>query len=108
MPELPEVETTRRGIAPYVEGQKVTAVRLYDRRLRWPVPEDLGERLVGRRVDRVDRRRKCLFVRLGTDTLLVHLGMTGSLRIYKDRPARRPHDHVDFEFANGFLLRYHD
>jgi formamidopyrimidine-DNA glycosylase len=108
MPELPEVETTRRGIAPYVEGQKVTAVRLYDRRLRWPVPEDLEERLVGRRVDRVDRRSKYLLFRLGTDTLLIHLGMTGSLRVYKDRPARRLHDHVDFEFANGFLLRYHD
>jgi formamidopyrimidine-DNA glycosylase len=108
MPELPEVETTRRGIAPYVEGQKVTALRLYDRRLRWPVPEDLAQRLVGRTVDRVERRSKYLLFRIGPDTLLVHLGMTGSLRVYKHPPARGPHDHVDFQFGNGVLLRYHD
>lgn len=108
MPELPEVETTRRGIAPYVEGQKVTAVRLYDRRLRWPVPEDLPNRLIGRVVDRVERRSKYLLFRLGTDTLLVHLGMTGSLRVYKNAPPKRVHDHIDLEFLNGVLLRYHD
>ena len=108
MPELPEVETTRRGIAPYVEGQKVTEVRLYDRRLRWPVPEDLPKRLIGRVVDRVERRSKYLLFRLGTDTLLVHLGMTGSLRVYKDAPPKRIHDHVDLEFDNGVVLRYHD
>src|SRR5437868_7076303 len=82
MPELPEVETTRRGVAPHVERQKVTAVRVYDHRLRWPVPRDLPRRLVGRRVDRVDRRSKYLLFRLGADTLLVHLGMTGSLRVF--------------------------
>ncbi len=108
MPELPEVETTRRGIAPYVERQKVTAVRLYDRRLRWPVPEDLPHRLIGRVVDRVERRSKYLLFRLGMDTLLIHLGMTGSLRVYKDAPAKRIHDHVDLEFGNGVVLRYHD
>jgi formamidopyrimidine-DNA glycosylase len=108
MPELPEVETTRRGIAPYVERQKVTAVRLYDRRLRWPVPEDLSQLLVGRVVDRVERRSKYLLFRLGTDTLLIHLGMTGSLRIYQDPPAKRAHDHVDIAFGNGVVLRYHD
>jgi formamidopyrimidine-DNA glycosylase len=108
MPELPEVETTRRGIAPYVERQKVTAVRLYDRRLRWPVPEDLGQRLIGRVVDRVERRSKYLLFRLGGDALLIHLGMTGSLRAYRDAPPKRVHDHVDLEFGNGVVLRYHD
>jgi formamidopyrimidine-DNA glycosylase len=108
MPELPEVETTRRGIAPYVEGQKVTAVRLYDRRLRWPVPEDLPQRLIGRVVDRVERRSKYLLFRLGRDTLLIHLGMTGSLRVHKVAPPKRVHDHVDLEFGNGVVLRYHD
>ncbi len=86
MPELPEVETTRRGVAPHVERQKVTAVRIYDRRLRWPVPRDLPRRLVGRVVDRVDRRSKYLLFRLGRDTLIVHFGMTGSLRVYARRP----------------------
>jgi formamidopyrimidine-DNA glycosylase len=108
MPELPEVETTRRGVAPHVERQKVTAVRIYDRRLRWPVPRDLPRRLIGRVIDRVDRRSKYLLFRFGPDTLIVHLGMTGSLRVYRDPPPKRVHDHVDLEFANGVVLRYHD
>jgi formamidopyrimidine-DNA glycosylase len=108
MPELPEVETTRRGLAPHVERQKVTAVRIYDRRLRWPVPRDLPRRLVGRRVDRVERRSKYLLFRLGRDTLIVHLGMTGSLRVFTALPPRKLHDHVDLEFENGVVLRYRD
>jgi formamidopyrimidine-DNA glycosylase len=108
MPELPEVETTRRGVAPHVERQKVTAVRVYDHRLRWPVPRDLPRRLVGRRVDRVDRRSKYLLFRIGADTLLVHMGMTGSLRVFTEAPPKEAHDHVDLEFANGVVLRYRD
>jgi formamidopyrimidine-DNA glycosylase len=108
MPELPEVETTRRGVAPHVERQKVTAVRIYDRRLRWPVPRDLPRRLVGRVVDRVDRRSKYLLFRLGADTLIMHMGMTGSLRVFTALPPRQPHDHVDLEFGNGVVLRYRD
>src|SRR5437762_9412335 len=108
MPELPEVETSRRGVAPHVERQKVTAVRVYDRRLRWPVPRDLARRLVGRTVDRVDRRSKYLLFRLGADTLLVHMGMTGSLRVFTQPPPKQPHDHVDLEFDNGIVLRYRD
>ncbi len=108
MPELPEVETTRRGLAPHVERQKVTAVSIYDHRLRWPVPHDLPRRLVGRVVDRVDRRSKYLLFRFGKDTFIVHLGMTGSLRVYYDPPPKRAHDHVDLAFGNGAILRYHD
>jgi formamidopyrimidine-DNA glycosylase len=108
MPELPEVETTRRGVAPHVERQKVTAVRVYDRRLRWPVPMDLSRRLVGRTVDRVDRRSKYLLFRLGADTLIVHMGMTGSLRVFTAPPPKQVHDHVELEFDNGIVLRYRD
>ena len=108
MPELPEVETTRRGLAPHVERQKVTAVSIYDHRLRWPVPRDLPRRLVGRIVDRVDRRSKYLLFRFGKDTLIVHLGMTGSLRVHHTPPPKRTHDHVDLSFGNGVLLRFHD
>jgi formamidopyrimidine-DNA glycosylase len=108
MPELPEVETTRRGVAPHVEQQKVTAVRVYDRRLRWPVPPDLSRRLVGRTVDRVDRRSKYLLFRLGADTLIMHMGMTGSLRVFRQAPPKQAHDHVELEFANGVVLRYRD
>lgn len=108
MPELPEVETTRRGVEPFAAGHRVRALRVYDPRLRWPVPVDLPERIAGRIIDRVDRRSKYLLFRLGADTLLVHLGMTGSLRVHRTSPPRRPHDHADLELDTGVVLRYHD
>lgn len=108
MPELPEVETTRRGLVPYVERQKVTAVRLYDRRLRWPVPQNLPQVLVGNVVESIERRSKYLLFRMADGTLIVHLGMTGSLRVFTTPPARRTHDHIDLEFDNGVTVRYHD
>ena len=108
MPELPEVETTRRGVAPHLERHKVTAVRVYDSRLRWPVPSDLSATLVGRVLERVDRRSKYLLFRFAPGTLLVHLGMSGSLRIYRNAPARAKHDHVEIEFEHGMILRYRD
>jgi formamidopyrimidine-DNA glycosylase len=108
MPELPEVETTRRGVAPHVVGRTIAALHVYDRRLRWPVPADLAERLIGRRIDAVHRRSKYLLFAIGTDTLLVHLGMTGSLRIHHTPPPRRPHDHVDLVLDDHAVLRYND
>ncbi len=86
----------------------MTAVRIYDRRLRWPVPPDLPRRLIGRTVDRVERRSKYLLFRLGADTLIVHMGMTGSLRVFTAPPPKQLHDHVELEFDNGVVLRYRD
>ncbi len=108
MPELPEVETTRRSVAPCVVGQRIAKLIVYDRRLRWPVPGDLAKRLEGRTVDAISRRSKYLLFRIGAGSLLVHLGMTGSLRVHASAPVRRPHDHVDIVFDNGTVLRYHD
>jgi formamidopyrimidine-DNA glycosylase len=108
MPELPEVETTRRGVAPHVVGRVVSEVQVYDRRLRWPVPDDLAARLQGRRIDALARRSKYLLFGIGSETLLVHLGMTGSLRVYRQAPARKRHDHVDIVLDDGTLLRYND
>jgi len=108
MPELPEVETTRRSVAPSVLGRRIVKLVVYDRRLRWPVPRDLPKRLEGRTVDELSRRSKYLLFRVGDGSLLVHLGMTGSLRAYAKPPARRAHDHVDIVFDDGSLLRYHD
>ena len=108
MPELPEVETTRRGVAPHVVGRRVAKLHVYDSRLRWPVPPDLADRLVGRAIEGIDRRSKYLLFRLGTDTLLVHLGMTGSLRVHRRAPPRKPHDHIDIVFDDGTLVRYND
>ena len=108
MPELPEVETTRRGIAPIVTGRRVARITVYDSRLRWPVPGDLDRVLRGRAIDGVDRRGRYLLFGFGDATLLVHLGMTGTLRFYADPPARMPHDHVDIVLDDGSLLRYRD
>ena len=108
MPELPEVETTRRGIAPHVTGRRVVRIDVYDSRLRWPVPADLDARMRGRTIDRVDRRSKYLLFHAGDAALLVHLGMTGTLRVFHAPPPRRTHDHVDIVLDDGTLLRYHD
>lgn len=108
MPELPEVETTRRGIAPHVIGRRVERIVVYDSRLRWPVPGDLDARMRGRTIDRVDRRSKYLLFHAGDAALLVHLGMTGTLRAFRQPPPRRRHDHVDIVLDGGTLLRYHD
>jgi len=108
MPELPEVETTRRGIAPHVTGRRVVRIDVYDSRLRWPVPSDLDARMRGRTIERVDRRSKYLLFHAGGAALLVHLGMTGSLRVFRDPPPRRTHDHFDIVLDDGTVLRYHD
>jgi formamidopyrimidine-DNA glycosylase len=108
MPELPEVETTLRGILPLVVGRRIAVMHMYDRRLRWSVPRWLPKRVAGRTVDALERRSKYLLFRLSTDTLLVHFGMTGSLRAFVKPPPRRPHDHVDIVLDSGVTLRYHD
>ncbi|MEO8344295.1 MAG: bifunctional DNA-formamidopyrimidine glycosylase/DNA-(apurinic or apyrimidinic site) lyase [Betaproteobacteria bacterium] len=108
MPELPEVETTRVSVAPCVVGRRIAKLQVYDPRLRWPVPGDLPKRLEGGIVDDLSRRSKYLLFRVGKGSLLVHLGMTGSLRVYTQAPPRRPHDHVDIVFDDGSRLRYHD
>ncbi len=108
MPELPEVETTRRGIAAHAVGQRISALHVYDPRLRWPVPAELPARVRGRTIERIDRRSKYLLFALGTGTLLVHLGMTGTLRAHERAPAARLHDHVDIVLASGTTLRYRD
>jgi formamidopyrimidine-DNA glycosylase len=108
MPELPEVETTRRGLVPLVVGRRIAAMNVYDPRLRWPVPAGLGKRLAGHVIESLDRRSKYLLFRLGQGTLLVHLGMTGSLRAFSQPPPRRPHDHVEIVLDSGVTLRYHD
>lgn len=108
MPELPEVETTRRGIAPYLEGQRVSAVIVREPRLRWPIPEDLDVRLSGQRIECVERRAKYLLIKAEVGTLISHLGMSGSLRLVpSDTPAAK-HEHVDIVLESGLALRYTD
>lgn len=103
MPELPEVETTRRGIAPHITGQRITAVRVRQPRLRWPVPDEIAGRLPGAVVERVERRAKYLLLRTGAGTVILHLGMSGSLRILPADVPPGPHDHVDLAFGDRCL-----
>lgn len=108
MPELPEVETTRRGIAAHVIGRRIRAVVVRNAALRWPVPEDLAVRLSGRTVRAVRRRGKYLLLDADGGSLIMHLGMSGSLRIVRMSDTPRRHDHLDIVFDDGRALRLHD
>lgn len=111
MPELPEVEVTRRALAPEVEGGVVRDLVLRERRLRWPVPAGLVRRLAGRQVLRLERRGKYLLWRFEHGTLISHLGMSGSWRVYREAPPPGRHDHLDLivEHADGMrVLRMTD
>lgn len=108
MPELPEVETTRRGIAPHLIGRTVTGVVVRQPRLRWPVPAELGTLLVGRSITAVERRAKYLLIPFPDGALILHLGMSGSLRIIRGDEPPSVHDHVDIQLDNGQALRLHD
>lgn len=108
MPELPEVETTRRGLAPHAEGARVVAVHVREFRLRWPVPPDLAPNLAGQRILSLKRRAKYLLLVTGAGTLMVHLGMSGSLRVVPSGTVPARHDHVDLELDSGVCLRFND
>lgn len=107
MPELPEVETTCRGIAPHVEGRTVTAVAVREARMRRPVPPELAAELPGQTIASVTRRGKYLLLSAPAGTVLIHLGMSGSLRVVPPDAQLRKHDHVDIVFG-AHALRYHD
>jgi len=107
MPELPEVETTRLGIAPRITGSKVAGVIVREPRLRWPVSRRLAREIRGATIDAVARRGKYLLLETTAGTALLHLGMSGSLRIVAAGTPPGKHDHVDIVF-DGFALRLTD
>lgn len=107
MPELPEVEVVRKGLAPQLTGAIVRQVCLRERRLRWPVPSELGALMVGQPIESIGRRGKYLLFAFGTGTLIVHLGMSGQLRVLTANAPLRTHDHLDIETSCG-LLRFND
>ncbi len=121
MPELPEVETVKRGLSSATLGATVVGVTVRDRRLRWPIATDFETRLVGQTINRIERRSKYLLFRVAAihhpeapqpalRTLLAHLGMTGSFRVLDSLalPEIKAHDHVDIVLSNGKTLRYND
>jgi formamidopyrimidine-DNA glycosylase len=121
MPELPEVETVRRGLAPVMEGARLTKVELHRADLRWPFPKDFAKRLTGKTVTGLGRRAKYLLADLSSgDVLVMHLGMSGSFRVfskgaddmpgsyYHERSKHIAHDHVVFHFSNGAIVTFND
>ncbi|MBT6879310.1 MAG: bifunctional DNA-formamidopyrimidine glycosylase/DNA-(apurinic or apyrimidinic site) lyase [Gammaproteobacteria bacterium] len=108
MPELPEVETTRCGIEPTTLNQTVTAVTIRQRSLRWLIPEGVEEQLIGITFQQIERRAKYLLLKSAQGTLIIHLGMTGTLRVLQGNPPAEKHDHIDLFLSNGMMLRFRD
>ncbi len=108
MPELPEVETTRAGIEPHLVGEVVAAVKVYQRQLRRPVSARLVTALKGGMFESVTRRGKYLLLKSDGGSVIIHLGMSGSLRLVAEGVALEKHDHVEFLLASGESLRYRD
>ena len=108
MPELPEVETTRRGLEPLLMARRVVSVTVRERRLRWPVPPSLDRELPGATISAVRRRAKYLLFDTDQGTLIGHLGMSGSLRVVSGNLPPAPHEHVDLRLDDGFCLRLRD
>lgn len=108
MPELPEVETTRRGLAPHLEGETIAAVIIRQPRLRWEIPTDLAQILPQQTIHRLTRRAKYLLMTCDTGTLILHLGMSGSLRILLTDTPPEKHDHFDLILTNGKRMRLRD
>lgn len=107
MPELPEVETTRRGIAPFLEGHSIARFDIRQRSLRWPIPEAL-DLLVGQPITSVTRRAKYLLINTPMGSAIVHLGMSGAMRVLPEPVAPGKHDHVDVVTDDGTIIRFTD
>lgn len=110
MPELPEVETVRRGLQPAMEGQVITNVDIRRPDLRWPFPENMAERLTGKKVERLRRRSKYILADLSSgETLIIHLGMSGRMQVSeKNHPEPLKHDHVVLDMENGARITFND
>jgi len=108
MPELPEVETVRRGLVPHLLGRRFVAAVVREARLRWPVPADLEARIRGRLILGLQRRGKYLLMQLDDAWLICHLGMSGNLRLVPADTPLRKHDHIDLLLDDGQVLRYRD
>lgn len=108
MPELPEVETTRRGLAAHLTGQTISDIVIRNAKLRWPIQQDMPELLRGCTIVSLKRRAKYLLMDCGSGTLILHLGMSGSLRILPANSVPQKHDHFDLTLSNGTLMRLRD
>jgi formamidopyrimidine-DNA glycosylase len=108
MPELPEVETTLRGIEPHIDQQTIIKIVVRNRQLRWPIPADLEKKFTNQVILKLQRRGKYILFQCTKGTLILHLGMSGRLRILLEPTEPQKHDHVDIHFSNGKILRLTD
>ena len=108
MPELPEVETTRKGLQPHIEGQLIQNVTVRQDQLRWSIPKDLAKQITNQTIDTISRRGKYLLIQTSNGTLILHLGMSGCLRIVDPKTPVGKHDHVDILLANNSVIRFTD
>ena len=108
MPELPEVETSRSGIEPHLLNKKITGVVIRQYKLRWPIPKNLPTLATGKKVLAVSRRAKYIYLQLENGNIIIHLGMSGSLRICKKRTPPEKHDHIDIIVTGNKILRLRD
>lgn len=107
MPELPEVETTKRGISPYLEQQTITRIDVFQPRLRWVVSDEISS-LQGQIIRHIERRGKYIVMHTKAGSAVWHLGMSGSLRLSQPQETLKKHDHIQWQMTNGWQLRYHD
>ncbi len=107
MPELPEVEVSRMGITPHITGQKISKITIRNPNLRWPVPREI-QGATGYAVNSVERRAKYLLLHTDVGSIILHLGMSGNLRVVDSSVTVIKHDHVDIVFGNGKILRLND
>jgi formamidopyrimidine-DNA glycosylase len=108
MPELPEVETSRRGIEPHLHNRKISDVIIRQHKLRWPIPKDLPSLVKGQKIREVCRRAKYIYLKLDNGNIIIHLGMSGSLRICTSKTAPEKHDHIDIIVSSKKILRLRD
>lgn len=108
MPELPEVETVRRGLKSALKGQRISKVQVRQPQLRWPIPKHLSDQVGGQKILTIRRRGKYLLVDTRPGSLLIHLGMSGSLRLVEAGTTPMVHEHYDLELASGLIVRYRD
>lgn len=108
MPELPEVETSRRGIEPYLLNRKIKAITIRQHQLRWPIPKNLPALAEGQTIREVCRRAKYIYLKLDNGCIIIHLGMSGSLRICTQKTAIEKHDHIDIQVSSNRILRLRD
>ncbi len=108
MPELPEVETTRRGLESLIVGRKIIATKIHQEQLRWKIPSHLPKTIHGHRINSITRRAKYLLINLDNGSIVIHLGMSGSISVVSISAILKKHQHFEIELNNKTTMRLHD